>query len=86
MAIAIHEIHTAKKAWRCDAGYTCIKASGNPEHTRETPKNIIAPGERYEDEVVPPWVMTQDDPDGMPYKLGEWIHNRFHLECRGGWY
>lgn len=77
----MHEIHTARKEWRCDAGFTCEKARENPEHTKDSPKNVIKPGERYTDEVYPPWLMTQDDPDGNPFPLGEWIHNRFHVEC-----
>lgn len=62
---------TARKQWRCDAGFLCEKA----------PQNVIDPGERYTDEVFPPWMLTSDDPESPPFPLGEWVHHRYHVGC-----
>lgn len=72
------DTHKARKEFPCAAGFTCTHGEGD--------KATIKPGEKYFDEVAPPWLLTQDDPDGAPFKLGEWIHARFHVECYGGLY
>lgn len=81
----MHATVTARKRWTCDAGYACYKVADPMRNGREVPAaNVIEPGERYEDTVYPPWTLTQEDPDSPVTKLGEWFHNRRHVEC-GGW-
>jgi hypothetical protein len=62
----------ARKPWRCAFGANCT----------------IQPGERYVDEVMPPWTEIVDDVDdeGRPCgsePLGTWVHERFHAACYG---
>lgn len=71
--VHLWKVKTAKREYRCDAGATCLMA--------ETKVN---PGDRYVDEIYPPWTLVQDDPDSKPTELGTWVHHRFHLECYGG--
>lgn len=80
MAGLIYATHTARKQWRCDAGFTCHKVE-DPMRNHEAPANLIEPGERYFDVVYPPWLLTQEDPDSPITPLGEWIHHRTHLYC-----
>lgn len=56
------------------------------EHLCTYGNDPILPGERYIDEVIPPWQIIVDDvdDDGRPIGSpnGEWTHNRFHATCR----
>lgn len=46
-------------------------------------RDTILPGERYVDEVHPPWTLVYDDPDSAGEPLGTWQHDRYHDRCLG---
>lgn len=50
------------------------------EHSCENGDTIRC-GERYVEDVYPPWTLTSDDPEGSPFPIGEWIRERSHLAC-----
>lgn len=62
----LNRVQTARKEHRCDQPQC-------PEG------GVIKPGTRYATEIAPPWLMTQDDPDSRPFKLGEWIVRKYHI-------
>lgn len=66
MAVTYTEMHIAKKSHHC---------AGNCSEKQ------IEPGERYVDEVVPPWVLVKDDPDTAPLPMGNWVHVKYHMKC-----
>lgn len=43
--------------------------------------DVIRPGEQYVYEAAAPWARVQEDPEGPPQPLGEWVAVRYHPLC-----